>query len=733
MVDTTATATDPQAAALAAQQAAALTAAQQLSFTSTATATDPQAAALAAQQAAALTAAQQLSFSSGTAGVTTTVPSLLPSLAGGGAQVITTTPTVVPPRVGGIGGDGTPFTGGSTLKPRTSAETMKASRPIAFRDAIKIEEMCSKGLPAGQHLHLDAGAKGKCTLTAHIAAVQAHLVEIGCDHVFFIYDARTNTEINLFEHYPSIPKATVKAWVSSLRETGVLYPDPSTLGSFVHYPVCEYDKMALKYSGNVIKASIGDALWTRVEREVGQSPDGPVLFHECMLTLQHNSASTSRKLVTDLQELKLVDEPGEDVLAFLPKVEDLAKRISACQNLCGDLDSLVIKTFMGTSSLAFNMRVLGHYNQAETGAGIGWERFLTEVKDAYTKDTGLGMWAGAAKTKAEAAAQQEEGTLKALTAAMNVLQQTVKTGFTPSKAPGSNADRATRNRHRDMGFRKIPPKDGEPLIKIVDGITYTWCLKCGWWTFGEGMHNGDTHRSKSEVAAAKAAAGAGAIPPASTPAATSSGGAHLAASGSVRFADDTTGRALVTASSNDFPRRNRLQMIQGGGLYTASAAGMPALPDDLYCLPVPAPVAPLVVCDIGESDFVYIGTCDVCGEEGPDGQVCGNCDDPACVYAVIHCGTCVLCGDFGPTGTPCTDCDPATEGVYADSQYPTTPFIGDLIEQLPGALVEGAGFDDVDDDDASFVSALSHVSDMSDMRSRLAGGHLNFSAGQDSL
>ena len=59
--------------------------------------------------------------------------------------------------------------------------------------------------------------------------------------------------------------------------------------------------------------------------------------------------------------------------------------------------------------------VIGHYNLAQKHRGIGWKKMLVELKKEYNTALGYGMWSAAAKTTAEAASQNEEVILKALT------------------------------------------------------------------------------------------------------------------------------------------------------------------------------------------------------------------------------------------------------------------------------------------------------------------------------
>jgi hypothetical protein len=135
--------------------------------------------------------------------------------------------------------------------------------------------------------------------------------------------------------------------------------------------------------------------------------------------------------------------------------------------------------------------------------------------------------------------------------------------------------------------------------------------------------------------------------------------------------------------------------------------------------------------------------------------MCAICDRSDVLYEVQHCSYCVICGDYGPnTGRICLDCGSDTGGVYASADGSTTPvpptppndytvieraqledffkpWLSDptVIEHEDGHL----SYDDDAADDASFQSAISHVSSTSQVRTRIATSHhLNFSARQDS-
>jgi hypothetical protein len=199
-----------------------------------------------------------------------------------------------------------------------------------------------------------------------------------------------------------------------------------------------------------------------------------------------------------LVSLQLCDEPGEDVLKFSHKVLDLAKHIECCGvSLCSNLDSIVAQCYMTSICESFRIEVIGYYNKAQKGKGVGFKKMVLDLKNHYNASLGYGMWPAAAKSKAEAASQKDEVILKAMTAvagSLNALQQKVdgmsgRVGSSTGIAPG------TPTTNKPKGPRRTPPGPGEPTTKMVDGILNEWCSKCTYWTSGTKQHNGDSHIS----------------------------------------------------------------------------------------------------------------------------------------------------------------------------------------------------------------------------------------------
>jgi len=46
---------------------------------------------------------------------------------------------------------------------------------------------------------------------------------------------------------------------------------------------------------------------------------------------------------------------------------------------------------------------------------------------------------------------------------------------------------------------KMKPKDGESLVKTINGEECTWCDKCRQWTSGEKWHTTEEHKPRSEL------------------------------------------------------------------------------------------------------------------------------------------------------------------------------------------------------------------------------------------
>ena len=651
-------------------------------------------------------------------------------------------PTV--PRVGG-GIDGDSFwTGGSIIPSskyfRTTPKSISARRPTSFRDQSKINDICRVGLGDSFLLHVNPGASNTTSLTSWVKSTSWEAELRGFDYLFRIYDDSNHSERCLFDNFGNMDRAQVDKWVQDLTIHGVL-------NQGTRQPVCQFDATNLQMSGSMIKNSIHEDLWRLIEPDVGYSANGVHIFVAAVQHIQINSAATNRLLVDQLRAMTLSDEPGQNVNTFSQKVIDLASRIDSGSGHCSDLSSLVLKTFLSASCKTFYNRAVTHYNEADQNGSTDWRSVITDLKNAYLKDKGLGLWVASATTKAGQESQDEDRQFKTLVAQVSTLTQLVQkhTGTPTTASPTTTTDSTGGNRGRKRHEWRQDYTDGEPMTKIVNGIHYSYCPKCKWWTFGKGEHTGETHKSRTPPTLGGT--------PAATPAATTPipGGAAKLASKTVTFDDNTP-----------VPRQH-LRMI--GHLFMSSASAPPPSTTGSDDLPSPfldsisdeaADTRGLNVPPPPTHDAVpSLGHCDVCDTYGPVGTFCLECDDPACLYEEpLTCGPCTICGDIGPTGLFCDECG-SDGGIYESAPIitreppsprpTTTEDITRLLEQIPGDLIAAAARSTAppsseealrssDSDDASFTSALTHVSSTSTQHVRLPGPphHLNFFAGQDS-
>jgi hypothetical protein len=434
--------------------------------------------------------------------------------------------TFMPPLFGDGTSHDTVWTGGTIQHPRMVPASVSAYRPNTYRDRNRLEAHQKTDLQLNKHLHLQPGVKvgsvTHCTLTSTMMAWKGEAIQCGTESCFVIYDPLSNTERCLFDNYGRLDVRDGQKMVEDICINRQRVKDPSGPGN-IRLPVCPYEVENMGYSGFMIKNSLTPELLNQVEKTIGIEPHGITALLACVTAIQNNSSPAYCKLIKELETLRLTNEPGQDVHAHSDKVEDLAKRIEVVPGLCSDIITLVCATFVGSCNKMFDAKVIAHYNDADTAKSVGWEEIIKDLKNAYDKELGLNSWGAAAKTKAEAEAQRTEhefkalmlashqAEMKALTSAMNALQQTVKS--LSSKPPGtagavagSTGEGKTKKDRDPGGFRRIPPQAGEPHIKVIDGVTLTWCEKCGWWTKGTGMHSTATHVSKKDKALADAAA-----------------------------------------------------------------------------------------------------------------------------------------------------------------------------------------------------------------------------------
>jgi hypothetical protein len=407
-----------------------------------------------------------------------------------------------PPRVGG-GHDESAWVGGSNLTNERSTRPTStlARRPTDFKSASEIERRAVQGLPEDRRLSLDEKTS-KITLTSWVNAMRSYLEERGMDTVFRIFDPDNNSETYILKDYGSASSTEVTTWTKTL-EKGVGDRDP-----------CNYDLDNLMWSGKAIMNSIALDLWETIEKDIGVQAGGPVAYATVVGKIQQVSASSVRSLVSKLKVMSLIKEPGQNVETFGTKIIEMTRRITGSGSSPVDLTSIVASTFLECDVLSFKIKALSIHDLVdEKPTAMEWEEIVRVLKAKYTSLEGQDLWTPTSNTK------PAESVLDGLHAAINKLAAQVDGGpngqgsmqcWTCNQYGHSKADcpqnRSNGSSGAAAGSRRVAPAEGAPATKVVNGVSFSWCSRCRYWTKGAKEHTTATHVRRSPGATETAAA-----------------------------------------------------------------------------------------------------------------------------------------------------------------------------------------------------------------------------------
>jgi transcriptional regulator NrdR family protein len=384
-----------------------------------------------------------------------------------------------------------------------------ARRPTDFKSANTIEHIATKGLPVDRHIGPDEKTS-KITLTSWVNSTRSYMEERGLDTVFYVYDGQTDTETYLLTDWGSASPAKIEKWVATLR-AGV----PRMDGTIS--PRCDYDLDNLKWSGKAILNSVSLPLWETVEKDLGVDASGPEAFAAVVYKLQQVSSAAVRALVDELKALSLLKEPGQDVEIFGGRVVELCRRISGTGSAPADLVVLAAGTFLECDVLAFKLKAIKIHDEVDENANsMSWDSVVRSLKTKYQSLKGQGLWTPQATTK------KKDDELSGLHAAINKLTAQVQNGGAGDGNGGTRCYNCNEMGHmsrdcprnRTSSGSRVPPKDGEPQTKTIDGASQSWCGVCRRWTKGD-----KEHLTAGHVRRERAAPGPGPTPaPAPAPA-----------------------------------------------------------------------------------------------------------------------------------------------------------------------------------------------------------------------
>jgi hypothetical protein len=441
-------------------------------------------------------------------------------------QAVPIAPAPSAPRCGRLlqlGNVMVPWVGGGAAG--TATEIHQPVSSLAYRandlsTALKVEKACTEGLPEGRHLTAPGltdmtTAVGSVTFAEWLYMIRMALIERGLDSVFRA--TINNEEVFLLEKWGQATKEVVDDQITFLNANGD-----------------EYDRKNLALSAKFILKSLSIDMLRRTESEIGNGLDQPAngleVFSAVIALHSVLNDSTERHYVTQLQKLKLVKEPGENVMTFTDKVLGLARHINGISSNTNDLHVLIYSTMTGSSNEVFKTTVAtllsscsNPINAAARITARNWESNVSMLRGLYRNLVSEGNWEAIIHKKEEhepqglaATTQGSSGTIDSakeeaykveiqrLTKIVNggasqnsggnswtpICHDCGEKGHTRPNCPHrTNANQASAN-----GFnKKSGPSAGEPMTKTHQGTAYKWCDTCKKWNSGAKAHLTSEH------------------------------------------------------------------------------------------------------------------------------------------------------------------------------------------------------------------------------------------------
>ena len=419
------------------------------------------------------------------------------------------------PRIGG-GTDGdTWWTGGPNTKPLSRPMTINARRPDDFKSAEKIEYNCTKGIPEGRRLGTEDDKDATITLTTWINELREEIEATGMDTVFWVMKGMQETY--LLSDWGAISRDMLNTWIDHLKK-GVFKGGSRA-------SVCPFDLDNLHRSAKKVKNSITIRMWEEIESELPYGASGPEIFFAIMSKVQHSSASASRALMKKLEGMKLNKESGMNIETFATRITELVRRIEGCdaRSIPQDLSTVVATCFLDTDVDELKLTASSIFNKVDLDPScMTWRQIIQELKTKYRSLDGLGRWPHKTKKNPADEIAALKGSLNKLTQKMEGMHENkdnktkdlskikcFRCGGEGHMARDCPEDQSNGSRDGNNGssktshWTKTAPKDKEPHTKMVDGVEWILCKKCGRWRKDANKHLTANHKTKAELAAAQ--------------------------------------------------------------------------------------------------------------------------------------------------------------------------------------------------------------------------------------
>jgi hypothetical protein len=378
-------------------------------------------------------------------------------------------------------------------------------------------------------LGTDDDKENTITLTSWIKEIRTNLEKRGMDTVFHVIVRPLNGpafEKYLLNEWGDISLEEVLLWLLELKN-GVFGEDGE------RSPVCEFDMDNLIWSAEMIKNSITVKLWEEIESDLEYGATGPEIFMAVIKRFLHSSSSAARMLISKLQALRLVKEPGMNVDTFSKKVADLVQQIEGNhkRSVPEDLSTIVATCYLDTDVDEFKMEASGIFNQVDHNPkSMHWRQIIQQLKDKYRSLDGLNRWPHKGKKSHADEISALKGTINTLQQKVNGLNKSKgnqengggnerkcfncgQTGHIKQNCPNSSNNGNSNNSgsdsngssqgsgNRQKHWRNTKPGDGQPHSKTVNGVEFIWCDKCNRWRAGNNKHTTANHKTKAELQA----------------------------------------------------------------------------------------------------------------------------------------------------------------------------------------------------------------------------------------
>ena len=434
------------------------------------------------------------------------------------------------------------FSGGGSLTAHRISEPASslAYRPETdLRSIMRVEEACTR--PLEEAKRIDEGAS-TVTFTQWTNEVKRHFADNGLDSVAYVLkpkkkgnklpDINDLTKVEqecheyyLFSEWGVLSKEDMDEWDIALKTSK-----------------CPMDSTNNTYARKFLRASVGQVLRERIDRELPLEVSGARLLFFIIRKLQAVSAVSGRQLVEELQKIKLSAVAGCHVQDCAQKVHNVCTKLVGLgsSHIPADLAMLVAQCFDTTTVQAFDLEVTKIENDLDDDpTSHTWTSILDHLTAKFDTLVLTKRWPPLTTSKNAAAASgfavQLEEVKKGLKDVKVALQQgnkdkpessggttrdlsqvechyCHKKGHYKSNCPslankssaGTSSTTPTESGTKPKHWTRTPPSDSEPSTKTVTvegkGLLFKWCKTCKRWRSGPKAHLTEEHKKKNSPA-----------------------------------------------------------------------------------------------------------------------------------------------------------------------------------------------------------------------------------------